>query len=54
MARVSGLTTGLTIRYLKQGDSLNGDSIVNNFDGGLRRIAPTSRRTRPGGRREMG
>ena len=33
MARVSGLTTGLTIRYLKQGDSLNGDSIVNNFDG---------------------
>jgi hypothetical protein len=33
MARVSGLTTGLTIRYLKQGDSLNGDSVVNNFDG---------------------
>src|SRR5262245_30561504 len=33
MARASGLNTGLTIRYLKQGDNLNDDSIVNNFDG---------------------
>jgi type VI protein secretion system component Hcp len=33
MARASGLTTGLTIRYSKKGDSLNNDSTLSGFDG---------------------